>query len=309
LTNNQTLLVKLATFLLGLGLALGNSAASLAQTLAPGEVQLKLPNGGTYIGTVTDGVPDGKGYFRDADGMQYEGEVHMGHRTGLADGVLADGNRYQGEWKDGKPHGLGKMTYMLGGVYEGEWKKGLRHGKGTMSFAGSGRRAEVRFEKGVRVDVTAEPPAVTDIAMNYTPSGGPPPTGSHIPDSIKMSPAPIPFDRGWDKFTPAQKHFVRSHYPALDVGDDPPYPVRGVRGFYDELAKLAGHLDLKGDVLLYVAVGADGKVTSVTTIGSLDPDIKRAIGAAAGQLKYKPATCGGQPCPGVVPFNLTLTVD
>jgi hypothetical protein len=295
--------------LLTLGLALGASTAQAqAPALAPGEVQLKMPGGGTYVGTVTNGVPDGKGYFRDADGTQYEGEVRMGHRTGIADGVLADGNRYQGEWKDGKPHGIGKMTYMLGGVYEGEWRKGLRHGKGSMVFAGSGRRAEVRFEQGYRVDVRSGPQVVTDVVMEYTPPGGTP-IGSHIPIPGKVAQAPIPFDRGWDKFTPEQKHFVRSHYPALEVGDDPPYPLRGVQGFYDELARLAGHLDLNGDVLLYVSVGADGKVTSVTTIGTLDPDIKRAIGAAAGSLKYKPATCAGQPCPGVVPFNLTLSAD
>jgi hypothetical protein len=98
--------------------------------LAPGEVQLRLPDGGTYIGTVSNGVPDGKGYFKDADGSQYEGEVRMGQRTGVADGMFPKGDRYQGEWKNGKPDGIGRMTYMLGGAYEGEWKNGRRHGKG-----------------------------------------------------------------------------------------------------------------------------------------------------------------------------------
>jgi hypothetical protein len=30
------------------------------------------------------------------------------------------------------------------------------------------------------------------------------------------------------------------------------------------------------------------------------------VATAAGLLKYKPAQCGGQPCAGVVPFNLKL---
>jgi hypothetical protein len=57
------------------------------------------------------------------------------------------------------------------------------------------------------------------------------------------------------------------------------------------------------------AVDADAKVSSVTTIGSLDPQIKRAIGTAAGLLKYTPARCAGQPCAGVVPFNMKLRLS
>lgn len=290
---------------LSLGLALACSTTAIAQ--AQGEVQLKLPDGGTYIGTVTNGIPDGKGYFKDADGMQYEGEVRMGHRTGLAEGVFSDGNRYQGEWKDGKPDGIGKMTYMLGGAYEGEWKQGRRHGKGTMTFAGNGRRAEVRFENGRRVDVPPEPPVSVAGETRFALSSGHAPVGSHIPD--KVAHGAVPLDKSFDELTPEQQRFVRSHYPALDVGDDPPYPVNGGKDLYAGLAKLAGRLRLHDDILLYVAVDARGQVTSVTTLGTLDPQVKRTIGTAAGLLKYTPARCGGQPCPGVVPFNMRLTVD
>jgi hypothetical protein len=298
--------MKFAPVLLALGLAMCGSTPVLAQALAPGEVQLKLPNGGIYMGTVTDGVPDGKGYFKDVDGMQYEGEVHMGKRTGLADGVFSDGNRYQGEWKDGQPDGIGKMTYMLGGAYEGEWKNGRRHGKGTITFAGSGRRAEVRFENGRRVDVPLDLPTKATASATYSLSSSNAPTGSHIPN--KVAQAPLPMDRGFDKLTPDQQRFVRSYYPTLDLGDDPPYPLNGPQELYSVLATLAGRLNLHDDVLVYVAVAADGKVSTVTTIGNLSPDIKRTIGSAAGLLKYRPAQCGGQPCPGVVPFNMKLSV-
>jgi hypothetical protein len=299
--------VKPAALLFALGLALGCSTSALAQAPGPGEVQLKLPGGGIYIGTVTNGVPDGKGYFKDADGMQYEGEVHMGQRTGVADGLFSDGNRYQGEWKDGKPDGIGKMTYMLGGAYEGEWKDGRRHGKGMMTFAGSGRRAEVRFANGRRVDVAPELPSPATASAKYSLSSGNAPVGSHIPDKVAHS--PLPLDRGFDELTPDQQRFVRSYYPALDAGDDPPYPLKGGQELYAVLAKLAGRYSLHDDVLVYVAVDADARVSSVTTVGALDPEIKRMIGTAAGLLKYTPARCGGKPCRGVVPFNLKLSVQ
>jgi hypothetical protein len=70
---------------------------------------------------------------------------------------------------------------------------------------------------------------------------------------------------------------------------------------------LAGRLRLDDDLLIYVTVGADGKAVSVAAISrTLALDVKRMIGAAAARLPYKPARCGGQPCQGVVPFNLRL---
>jgi hypothetical protein len=298
--------LKPAAFLFSLGLALGSST-SFAQTPAPAEVQLKLPNGGTYIGTVTGGVPDGKGYFKDADGMQYEGDVRMGQRTGVADGVFPKGDRYQGEWKDGKPDGHGTMTYMLGGAYEGEWKSGRRDGTGTMTFAGSGRRAEVRFERGRRVDVATERPSRATATAKFSLNGDAP-TGSSIPS--KVAHGALPLDLGFEQLTPEQQRYVRSIYPALEVGDDPPYPLHGGKELYAALSTMTGRLRLNNEnILIYVSVGADGKVTSVSAIGTLEPEIKRAISLAAATLKYKPGSCAGQPCAGVVPFNMKLTLD
>jgi hypothetical protein len=299
--------VKPATFLFALALGCTSHALAQAPAAVPTEVTLKLPGGGTYIGTITNGVPDGKGYFKDGDGMQYEGEVRMGHRTGVAEGLFRNGDRYKGEWKDGKPDGVGTMSYMLGGAYEGEWKNGRRHGKGVMTFAGSGRRAEVRFVDGLRVDLKPDLPSSTASAATYSLSSGNAPVGSHIPR--KVAHGAVPLDKGFDELTPDQQRFVRSYYPALDVGDDPPYPVKGGQELYTALATLAGRLRLHDDILVYVAVDADAKVNSVTTVGNLDPQIKRAIGTAAGMLKYKPAQYGGRPCPGVVPFNLSLSVS
>jgi hypothetical protein len=296
-----------AALLFALALGVSATATAFAQAPAPGEVQLKLPDGGLYIGTVTDGVPDGKGYFKDPNGLQYEGDVHMGHRTGVAEGLFRNGDRYKGLWKDGKPDGVGTMTYMLGGAYEGEWRNGRRHGKGLMTFAGSGRRGDVRFVNGLRVDVAPDLPAAGTASAKYSLSSGTAPVGSHIPN--KVAHGPVPLDKGYTELTPDQQRFIRAYYPALDVGDDPAYPVKGGQELYSALGKLAGRLRLHDDVLLYVAVDADGNVSTVTTIGELDPQVKRAIGMAAGMLKYRPAQCGGKPCPGVVPFNLRLSVE
>lgn len=298
-----------ASFVLALGLAMGASTIALAQGPVPaaGEVKLALPGGVTYIGTVTNGVPDGKGYFKDADGTQYEGEVRMGQRTGMAEALFANGNRYKGEWKDGKPDGNGTMTYMLGGSYEGRWKQGMRDGRGTMTFAGSGRRAEVGFMDGERIDVTL--PALEPDAKKekYALRDANAPVGSLF--ARKISTSAIPLNAGWERLTPTQQRLVRDRYPALDEADEPPYPVTGPQAFYVKLAELGGKYQINEDLRIYVLVGADGKVGSVTTIGIEDPEARRLAGVLAGLVKYKPARCGGQPCQMMVPFDLRMSVQ
>jgi hypothetical protein len=287
-------------------------ARTLEATLAAGQVQgeatLKLPDGGLYIGTVKNGVPDGKGYFKDADGTQYEGEVHEGRREGVAEALFAKGDRYKGQWQDGRPDGVGTMTYMLGGAYEGQWRAGKRDGKGTMTFAGSGRRAEVEFVDGARVRTAPLPaPQAPNEKKEYVELSDALPTGSHVHDKVMRS--SLPLHRAYDELTPAQQQTVRDEYPALDDGDEPPYPLKGRGELYGTLGKITARYGIREPHLhIFVLVGADGKVESVTTFGIDDPEARRLAGTAAGMLKYKPARCGGQPCRMMVPFNVNLQV-
>jgi hypothetical protein len=275
--------MRSAAFLAALGLALGlPPTAVLAQATMPGhaprqpEVQVKLPARGSFFGPV----------------------------SGLGEGRFSNGDRYEGELKNGKPDGVGKMDYMLGGSYEGEWKNGRRDGKGVMSFAGSGRRADVRFVDDRRVDVAMELPSEATVSAEFSLLSDDEAVGSHIRNKVVYG--PLPLDQGFDELTPEQQRFVRSYYPALDAGDDPPYPLRGGKELYKLLVSMIRHIGVKDEILVYVAVDADGNVSSVTTISTLDAKQKDLIATAAGLLKYKPAQCSGLPCAGVVPFNLGM---
>lgn len=270
--------MRSAVFLSALGLALG-CIAPFAKATEPSqpEIQLAMPAGGAYHGPVING---------------------------LAKGRFSNGDMYEGQWKNGKPDGIGTMTYMLGGSYEGEWKNGKRDGKGVMRFAGSERRAEVRFVDDHRVDVAQEQPSAATAAEKFWLRSGEEPTGSHIRNKVVY--ASLPLDRGYDELTPDQQRLVRSYYPALDAGDAPPYPLKGGKELYRLLVALVRHLEIMDDILVYVAVDAEANVTSVTTISTIDTKYKDLISLGTGLLKYKPAQCGGQPCDGVVPFNLKL---
>lgn len=244
------------------------------------ELQIKMPSRGNFAGTVADGS---------------------------ADGMYWNGDKYQGGWKDGKPDGIGTMRYALGGSYEGEWKNGRRDGKGVMSFAGSGRVAEVRFADDRRVDVTLESPSAGVESTRFFLRSEDVTTGSNIRTKVAYS--PLPLDQGFDQLTLDQQRFVRSWYPALDAGDNPAYPLKGGKELYKLLVYLGRYLESKDDILVYVDVDKEGAVTQVTTMSPLDDKVRRMIATAAGLLKYKPAQCGGQPCAGVVPFNLRLSTN
>lgn len=282
--------------------------ATLAAGQVQGEATITLPDGALYIGTVRNGVPDGKGYFKDANGLHYEGDVHGGRREGVAEALFPNGDRYKGEWQHGVPDGTGTMTYMLGGSYEGHWRGGRPDGRGTMTFAGSGRRAEVGFMNGVRID-TAHAPLPTGAAAGekaeYTMSADIPRIGSHIADKVVGS--PVPTNIGYERLTPAQRQIVRERFPTLDEGDEPPYPLNGPQQFFSEFVKVVNYYGLTGTVRVAVLVGADGKVVSVSAMGIDDPEARRIAGICAGLLQYKPARCGGQPCQMMLPFDMAVT--
>lgn len=284
--------------LLGLGLATPCMAAGQAQ----GETQLTLPNGSVYIGTVKDGVPDGRGYFRDPDGMQYEGEVHEGRREGVGEGLFPNGDDYKGEWKNGKPDGKGSKTYFVGGAYEGEWKDGSRHGKGVLTFANSGRRQEVRFVDGERVDAATSGTERTFTLKEYD--------GRSIRQHRRVvSESTFPPDISYDRFTPEQKRAFNMQYPALEDGDEPPYPLQGQLEIIKVIRALQKTFEVEGDVDVYVTVDSKGEAESVKTIGLDNKDARRALAAAAGVIKYKPARCAGQPCRGIARVRYSLTWD
>ncbi len=206
--------MKSAAVLSALGLALGCVFAGPAGATAPAQPEIRItapggPLSGIFLGTVGNGVADGR---------------------------FSTGDSYHGGWKNGRPDGVGTMTYMLGGSYEGEWKDGRRHGRGVMTFAGSGRRAEVRFADDRRIDVAVEPPPAAAGMARFWLSSDEEPVGSHIRN--KTAYGPLPLDRGFDALTPEQQRFVRSYYPALDAGDDPPYPQRGGKELYVLLERL-----------------------------------------------------------------------
>lgn len=263
-----------------------------------GEAKLNDSAGLAYIGTLRDGQPHGSGYFKYPDGAQYEGAVANGLPEGNGIKLWTDGSRYEGGWKHGKRDGVGRATFALGGSYEGEWKHDQFDGLGTIVYAGSGRRFTGDFRDG---RVAGLPPRTLASEKFYL-KDDEVHTGTNLKDTLAVT--SLPLDAGWARMSPQLQEQVRSWFPALEEGDEPPYPEQGIKPVFKLLRDAAGrHNVTSGKIIVLVTVEADGKASSASTIGNVDDKVRYFAGVAAMAQRYKPARCHGQPCKMVFPYN------
>lgn len=266
----------------------------LEATLVAGEVSgegiLKTKDY-TYTGTLRNGLPHGHGYFEYAAAQGwYEGDVVAGLPHGKGIRLQVDRARYTGEWLQGKRNGWGEATFSNGGSYTGGWKDDKFDGHGKIVYAGSGRIYEGQFKDG-RVAGLPEPEIDTRrYAIKEAAAG----SRALKEDRITSV---IPLASGWGNLTPAQKNTVRSGYPALEAGDEPPFPVKGEGALIDAISRINQALGWAGgQITFHVLIGKDGKPLRVTTYGAPDPALVRAVSQLVMLEQYKPAVCRGQPC-------------
>lgn len=245
-----------------------------------------------YIGTLDHFTPHGQGFFKFAGGDMYEGGLDHGLTHGPGIWQDADKSRYEGEWAAGKREGQGRATYTLGGSYDGHWHDDVFDGAGTIVYAGSGRTYTGQFKDG-RVAGTPAPPAYQrgDYQITHNdPSygfGEPELAATHSP----LSGGP------WTALSAGERQTFKSGYKALEDGDEPPYPLDGLRPMISAISTLQGtFFDHYGQVRMNVLVGADGKAKSATTVGRVRDDVARYVGQTLMLTPYKPALCHGKPC-------------
>lgn len=269
-----------------------------------GEGKLRIADELTYIGSLRNGFPDGEGYLKFADGLQYEGGIRMMQREGKGTEIYTNGNVYQGQFSNNQPHGQGRLSFVLGGSIEGEFRDGKPVGKVKLTYAGSGRTAEVDMASGVLRKTEPSPAPAANAGFQEREAE---PRLGTLMRRVQTT-TPVPSNVGWDKLTPEQRDQVRSQYPALEEGDDPPYPENGPAPIYKVIRAAGGRYGDNSVLRMNVLVGADGTAKQVVKLGDFDAYATNYVAAAAMAQHYRPAICHGKPCEMMYPLNINFVL-
>lgn len=122
-----------------------------------------------------------------------------------------------------------------------------------------------------------------------------PPTGSHI-QQYDAGMQSIPINRRYEELSPAERSRLNEWWENIPAGDEPPFPIDGLKPIHDAIYKAQKKLLARGKLFLIATVSPDGKVTSVKAIGSPSPEMTRFAASVLVLTKFKPARCSGRPC-------------
>lgn len=253
-----------------------------------------------YEGNLKAGLMHGDGYLRLDDGTQYEGGFAEGRYHGKGTLVNMYG-RYDGDFADGKRSGSGKMVFTMGGRYNGQWRDGEFHGTGTAVYP-SGREVTSEWVDGVRADLAAPP---TPGQIHHVRSKEPL-YGSKI--HFDRARGTVPFGKTYAEMSETERRAIHSAFPLIDDGDEPPYPLRGMKSIVTQFSEglAAIQEDSEGMLAMYVDVDAEGKPTSASVFTTPNKEIANYVMMAVLKHRFKPAICGGKPCAMKYPFSFRL---
>src|SRR5471032_2259724 len=127
------------------------------------------------------------------------------------------------------------------------------------------------------------PYRVTDITV-----------GSMLPQDIIR--AAVPFDGRYEQLTTEQKATLARDYENLPAGDEPPFPLYGLRHMVRPLVRFADTYSAVGSMVASVMVDSQGHGAEVVVYKSPDPQLTQLVVSALAFETYNPALCHGQPC-------------
>lgn len=110
-------------------------------------VQLELPNGDRYEGSMVNGKKHGRGKYKWSNEDEYDGDFVEDRLEGTGRWVRQQ-DEYAGQLKDGVWQGRGVRRWDIY-EYEGEFDEGRMHGEGWLTINGSRRRL-FRFHRNER---------------------------------------------------------------------------------------------------------------------------------------------------------------
>ena len=127
-----------------------------------------------------------------------------------------------------------------------------------------------------------------------------PAAGSNINRALVSS--DVSFDKRYADLAADEQARVRSKYPGLAAGDEPPYPKDGLTPVIRLMVHRQDRPD-PGRVDVGVRVDRDGRAQNVAVYATPDPETAKVVAYALMASDYKPAKCAGQACAGEYRFD------
>jgi hypothetical protein len=134
-------------------------------------------------------------------------------------------------------------------------------------------------------------------------------TGTLLKKRLRWT-SSIPLNKTYEQLSPEQKAEFRSLYVSLPDGDEPPYPVQGIKPLFNAIQKGQDVMQVRGQLDFVTTVGPDGKATHVDSLGGVTGVNARTMSEYVASVlmmaTYKPGVCSGKPCTMQFPFKLKL---
>lgn len=132
-------------------------------------------------------------------------------------------------------------------------------------------------------------------------------TGTLIRKEMRWS-SKIPLNKTYGELTPEQKAELHGMYESMPFGDEPPFPLEGMKPIFSAIKKGQEKLLARGVLNLAVTVAPDGTAKQVVDLGSTkNPEMTKFAATVLMMTKFKPAVCSGKPCASQFPINLKLS--
>lgn len=132
-------------------------------------------------------------------------------------------------------------------------------------------------------------------------------TGSYIRRN-EVSGGQVPMNVPYEQLSPADRQILHSWWEKVNDGDEPPFPLAGLKAIIDPIRKGQRQLGDTGELFIVATVRADGSVSNVALFDSPSDAMTQFAARVLLLTKFKPAKCAGKPCQMDFPFRMNFSV-
>jgi len=112
----------------------------------------------------------------------------------------------------------------------------------------------------------------------------------------------IPINKRYSELSDSERETLHEMWENIAPGDEPPFPLYGLRPLHATLASAQQKLAVDGSLVLIADVDASGQVGEIKVLRSPNSEMTNFVATMLFETKFKPASCAGKPCAMQYPF-------